>query len=186
MDKLPAPDQVIEIDLPTVAKQGIYFTILPLLILLPLHFFLKGGFYFSFSLMAGLLLFGGYILLVILHEFFHLFGFRVFANVPWKRMRVGVDLKLGIAYATTDKLMTNRAIRKALLLPFWMTGIIPAIVGLYIGSGILILLAAFLIGGAAGDFAMYNALKKLPDDWLIKDDPKLPRLYVFNPRSIPK
>lgn len=186
MDKLPTPDQVIEIDLQAVAKEGIYFSILPLLILLPIHFFLKGGLYFSFSLTSGLLLVGGYILLIVLHEFFHLFGFRVFANVPWKRMKVGVDLKLGIAYATTDKLMTNRAIRKALLLPFWMTGILPAIIGLYMGSGILIILAASLIGGAAGDFAMYKALKKLPNDWLIKDDPQLPRLYVFNPISIHK
>ena len=52
-------------------------------------------------------------------------------------MIVGVNLKMGIAYATTDQLMTNRAIRKALLLPFWMTGIVPAIIGLYIGSGLL-------------------------------------------------
>ena len=184
MDKLPPPDQVIEIDLPTVAKQGIYFTILPLFILLPIHFLLKGGLYFNFSWTANLLLFVGYILLIVLHEFFHLFGFRVFADVPWKRMKVGINLKLGIAYATTDKLMTNRAIRRALLLPFWMTGILPAIIGLYMDSGIMIILAAFLIGGAAGDFAMYKALKKLPDDWLIKDDPQLPRLYVFNPTSI--
>ena len=108
------------------------------------------------------------------------------ANVPWKRMKVGIDLKQGIAYATTDKLMTNRAIRKALLLPFWMTGILPALIGLYAGSGILIVLAASLIGGAAGDFAMYKELRKLPDDWLIKDDPQLPRLYVFNPSTLYK
>ena len=99
-------------------------------------------------------------------------------------MKVGVNLKLGIAYATTDKLMTNRAIRKALLLPFWLSGILPAIIGLYIGSGVLIVLAALLIGGAAGDFAMYKQLKQLPDDWLIKDDPALPRLYVFSPERI--
>ena len=183
MDKLSTPDQVIELDLPRVAKQSIYFTILPLIILLPLHFWLKGGMYFSFTFFSIILLTGGYILLVILHEFFHLFGFRVFANVPWKRMKVGVNLKQGIAYATTDKLMTNRAIRKALLLPFWMTGILPALIGLYINSGMLIVLASCLIGGAAGDFAMYKELKKSPDHWLIKDDPKLPRLYVFNPTT---
>lgn len=186
MHELPTPNQVIEIDLPTVAKQSIYFTILSLVVLLPLHFILKGGIYFTFTLSVSLLLFGGYILLVILHEFFHLFGFRLFANVPWRRMKVGVDLKLGIAYATTDKLMTNRAIRKAILLPFWLTGILPAIIGLYIDSGILIVLSSCLIGGAAGDFAMYKELKKLPDDWLIKDDPQLPRLYVFNPTAIHK
>ncbi len=99
-------------------------------------------------------------------------------------MKVGVNLKLGIAYATTDKPMTNRAIRKALLLPFWLTGILPAIIGLYIGSGVLIILSALLIGGAVGDFAMYKELKKLPDDWLIKDDPELPRLYVYAPGRI--
>ena len=99
-------------------------------------------------------------------------------------MKVGVNLKLGIAYATTDKLMTNRAIRKALLLPFWMTGIVPALIGLYIGSGVLIVLSALLIGGAVGDFAMYKELKKLPDDWLIKDDPQLPRLYVYSTKVI--
>lgn len=99
-------------------------------------------------------------------------------------MKVGIDLKLGIAYATTDKLMTNRSIRKALLLPFWMTGILPAIIGLYIGNGVLIILSAFLIGGAAGDFVMYLALKELPDDWLIKDDPKLPRLYAYKPERL--
>ena len=124
--------------------------------------------------------------LIVLHEFFHLLGFRLFAHVPWKRMVVGVNLKLGIAYATTDQLMSNAAIRKALLLPFWMTGIVPALVGLHFGSGVVIVLSALLIGGAVGDFAMYKELKKLPDDWLIKDDPKLPRLYVYQPDRMKK
>jgi len=88
---------------------------------------------------------------------------------------------MGIAYATTDQLMTNRAIRKALLLPFWTTGILPAFIGLYIGSGLLVSLSALLIGGAAGDFAMYKELKELPDDWVVKDDPELPKLYVYSP-----
>lgn len=178
------PTAVIEIDLPIVAKQSLYLTGFSILSLLTIHFFLVGGIYFTFSFTAILLLIAGYILLVILHEFFHLFGFRVFANVPWKRMKVGVNLKFGIAYATTDKLMTNKAIRKALLLPFWATGIVPAVIGLYIDSSVLIILAALLIGGAAGDFAMYKALKKHPDDWLIKDDPELPRLYVYSPDQV--
>jgi len=184
IDKLPAPDKVIEIDLPTVAKSGLYFTLLPLAILLAIHFILEDGLYFNLTFFTLLWLFGGYILLIVLHEFFHLFGFRVFANVPWKRMKVGINIKLGIAYATTDKLMTNRSIRKALLLPFWLTGILPAIIGLYIGSGVLIVLSALLIGGAAGDFAMYKQLKKLPDNWLIKDDPELPKLYVYAPEQV--
>lgn len=186
MSDFPKPDEVVEIDLPKVAKHGLYITAFSLILLLAIHFILERSIYFFTDIISILLFIVGYVLLIVLHEFFHLLGFRVFAQVPWKRMVVGVNLKLGIAYATTDKLMSNKAIRKALLLPFWMTGIIPAVIGLYQGELVLIVLAAFLIGGAAGDFEMYRKLKKLPDDWLIKDDPKLPKLYVFAPERIEK
>ena len=186
MNEFPEPDKVIDIDLPKVAKKGLYVTGLALAMLLVIHFILEKEIYFRLTFVSVLLFIVGYVLLIVLHEFFHLLGFRLFAQVPWKRMVVGVNLKLGIAYATTDKLMSNAAIRKALLLPFWMTGILPALIGLYLGSGVVVVLSALLIGGAVGDFAMYKELKKLPDDWLIKDDPKLPRLYVFQPDRIKK
>jgi len=86
---------------------------------------------------------------------------------------------MGVAYATADQLMDNKGIRKALLLPFWMTGVLPAVLALYFNDGVLLLLGAMLIGGAAGDFAMYKELKKFPDDALVKDDPELPKLYVY-------
>lgn len=183
MNGLPEPDKIVDVDLSTIAKKGVILTAIPLVILLLIHFIIE-GFYFHLTGYTFLFFIGGYVVLIVVHEFFHLLGFRIFANVPWKRMKVGIDLKAGIAYATTDKLMTNRAIRKALLLPFWLTGILPALIGLYMGSGVLVVLSALLIGGAVGDFAMYNQLKKLPDDWLIKDDPELPRLYVYSPERI--
>jgi len=177
----PEPDKVIEIDLPKVAKSSLILTGAALLILWILKVGMEGSLTSSFSWWTIVFFIIGYILLIILHELFHLLGFRLFGGVPWRKMVVGVNLKLGIAYATTNQLMTNRAIRKALLLPFWMTGILPAIIGLYMGSGLLISLSALLIGGAAGDFAMFKELKELPDDWVVKDDPELPKLYVYSP-----
>ncbi|MBB4826956.1 hypothetical protein HNO89_004247 [Sporosarcina luteola] len=184
MSQLPEPDRIIEIDLPKVAKSGMVWTIISFILLLAILVVLKGEFEFTFSFRDLLLFVGGYTALIILHEAFHLLGFRLFGGVPWKRMVVGMNLKLGIAYATTDKPMTNSAIRKALLLPFWTTGIIPGLLGLYMESGILVGLAAFLIGGAAGDFTMYKELRKFPDDWLVKDDPERPKLYLFQPGRI--
>ena len=35
----------------------------------------------------------------------------------------------------------------------------------------LVILGAWLIAGAAGDFAMYKELRNFPNDVLIKDDP---------------
>ncbi|KAA0948834.1 DUF3267 domain-containing protein [Sporosarcina sp. ANT_H38] len=181
MNEFPKPDKIIEIDLPKVAKNSLTLTLSALLLLWILKIIIERSFSLSLSLWTVVFFIAGYILLIILHELFHLVGFRVFGGVPWRKMIVGVNLKMGIAYATTDQLMTNHAIRKALLLPFWTTGILPAFIGLYIGSGLLVSLSALLVGGAAGDFAMYKELKELPGDWVVKDDPQLPKLYVYSP-----
>lgn len=184
MRELPNPIHTINIDVPTVAKQGLYITGLSLIVLIPIHLFLNQPFKVTFSLSSFFLFLIGYIVLIVLHEFFHLLGFRVFANIPWRKMKVGMDLKQGIAYATTDQLMANKSIQKAILLPFWTTGILPAMIALYLGSGVLLVLSAFLIGGAAGDFSMYRQLKQYPGDWVVQDDPKLPRLYLYNPDQL--
>ena len=183
MTEFPVPDKVIEIDLPRVAKSSLTISAVAFLLLWILKDVIERDFLFPLSLWTVVFFILGYIVLIILHELFHLLGFRIYGGVPWKKMIVGVNLKMGIAYATTNELLTNRAIRKALLLPFWMTGILPAFVGLYIGSGLLVSLSALLIGGAAGDFAMYKELKELPDEWVVRDDPELPKLYVYAPEK---
>ena len=170
---------IIELNLQKIAKQSLWLTFLPLIALLIIRGLLQGELSLSFSLWYFVYALVGYILLIVIHEFFHLLGFRIFCNVPWKNMTYGVNLKMGVAYATADQLMDNKGIRKALLLPFWMTGVLPAIMALYFNDGVLLLLSAMLIGGAAGDFAMYKELKKFPDDAMVKDDPELPKLYVY-------
>ncbi len=186
LSRLPEPNEVIAIDLPKVAKNSLLITIASLFLLWALHIAIVQKFSIAITLWSAVLLIVGYIILIVLHELFHLLGFRLFGGVPWKKMIVGVNLKLGVAYATTDQLMTNQAIRRALLLPFWITGVVPAIIGLATGNGLLINLAALLIGGAAGDFAMYKELRKLPGDWLVKDDPELPQLYVYAADTLDK
>lgn len=170
---------IVELDLKKIAIQSLWLTILPLIGLLIIRGALQGGLFLSFSLWYFAYALIGYIILIVVHEFFHLLGFRIFCNVPWKNMAYGVNLKMGVAYATADQLMDNKGIRKALMLPFWMTGVLPAVVGLYLNDGVLLFLGASLIGGAAGDIAMYKELKKYPDDALVKDDPELPKLYIY-------
>lgn len=171
---------IVELNLQKVAVQSIWLTFVPLVLLFFIRLFLEGGdWQFTFKFWYVLYGIFGYIILIVLHEFFHLLGFWLFCKVPWKNMDYGVNLKMGIAYATADQLMDNKGIRKALLLPFWMTGIVPAILALYFSDGVLLTLSAFLIGGAAGDFAMYKELKKFPDDAMVKDDPELPKLYIY-------
>ncbi len=136
--------------------------------------------HFNLSLINLVLFISGYIVLIVLHELSHLIGFVLFGKVPWSSLNYGVNLKLGIAYATTHEHLRNKAMKRVLLLPFWTTGVLPTVIGLWMNHSLLVLLGAFLIAGAVGDFAMYKELRKVSNNAFIKDDPEHPKLYVYD------
>ncbi|MEI4771019.1 DUF3267 domain-containing protein [Psychrobacillus sp. FJAT-51614] len=171
---------IINIDLKKVAWSSLFITVFLSILGLFIYSWLYDGFNINFSIIDLLVFFLGYAFLIILHECFHLIGFWFFGKAPWSSMDYGVNLKMGIAYATSNLSLTNSAMKKALLLPFWMTGVLPMILGYSLESPGLVLLGAWLIAGAAGDFAMYKELIKYPSNMLIKDDPVEPKLYVLN------
>ncbi|WP_141904588.1 DUF3267 domain-containing protein [Lysinibacillus sp. Y5S-8] len=174
---------VIELDLKKLMIDNFVITSGLVILFTAIQYICFKDFHFSFwNMVGGTALFVVlYIIFIILHEVFHLIGFMFFGKVPFKALKYGINLELGIAYATTEQPLFNHAMKKALLLPFWTTGILPTIVGFYLNSTVLILIGAFLIAGAVGDFAMYKELRKYPRDALIRDDPKLPKLYVYLP-----
>jgi len=179
MENEHVPSRVIELNLTKVAWMSIVITVISACLLLGIYATWNNGMDLTITLIGFFLFIIGYIFLIILHEFFHLLGFRLFGAVKWKEMAYGVDLKMGIAYATTNKPIRNRGMKLALLLPFWMTGVVPAIIGFGIVSPGLILLSALLIGGAAVDFAMYKELRNVSNDAWIQDDAQKPKLYVY-------
>lgn len=71
-------------------------------------------FQFSFwgTFSASILFVVLYIVLIILHETSHLIGFMLFGGVPFKSLKYGVNLELGVAYATTDQPLPNHAMKK--------------------------------------------------------------------------
>ncbi len=174
---------IINLDMKKIAKMNIWLTLGLSVAFLIINGLIHKHFLFSISIWDIPLFIIFYIVLIALHEVFHLIGFMIFGKARFKELEYGVNLKLGVAYATTTKPLTNKAMKKSLLLPFWTTGVIPAIIGFTLQSNMLVLLGAFLIAGALGDFYMYKALRKFPNTSLIKDDPELPRLYVYEERS---
>lgn len=174
---------IINLDMKKIAKMNIWLTLGLSIGFLILNGIIHKHFLVSISIWDVPLFIIFYIALIALHEIFHLIGFMIFGKAGFKQLEYGVNLKLGVAYATTTKPLTNKAMKKSLLLPFWTTGVIPTIIGFALQSNMLLLLGAFLIAGALGDFYMYTELRKFPDTSLIKDDPELPRLYVYEERS---
>ncbi len=179
MNRIDSPIKTIELDLQNIAWQSLTLTVLLSIILLTLKSIIHQELSFSISWFHLIFFIIGYIILIFLHEVSHLIGFVIFGRVPWRSLEYGLNLKLGIAYATTNELVQNRSMKQVLLLPFWLTGVLPTIIGLMINHSILVLLGAWLIAGAVGDFAMYKELRKVSDDAWIKDDPELPKLYVY-------
>ncbi len=163
-----------------IAPKALWFNVvLVVLFALTYHFF-NEPLSFRFSLSATLLFVIGYFVLIVVHELFHLIGFVLFGKVLISSLNYGVNLKMGIAYATTNQPVQNHAMRKVLLLPFWITAFIPTVIGFWIDSQVLVLLGAMLTAGAFGDFIMYAELRKEKNAAWIIDDPSLPRLHVYS------
>lgn len=174
---------VIELDMKKLAKSNLIWSIVLSILFIVFNMLIHKEFKFHFTflncIIYTILFFIGYIILIVLHEGFHLLGFLLFGKAKMKDLDYGLNLKLGVAYATTKKPLLNKEMRKVLLLPFWTTGVIPTVIGFIIGSNLIVLLGAWLIAGAIGDFYMYKELKKYPNEVLVKDDPKLPVLHVY-------
>lgn len=174
------PDHTITFNIKKIHIQAVIITVAAIIIgaALMAFFHLESEFDISFwNFCLWVILYTG---LIILHEVCHLIGFMIWGKCKKSDLVYGINRELGIAYAGTKKVIVNKAMKKALLLPFWMTGMLPFIIGLCLNSPVLMIAAAFLIGGAAGDFSMYNQLRKIKKEAFIIDDLNEPKLYVYN------
>lgn len=176
------PVRIIELDLEKLAPKLLWANLLLLAAFAAAYHFFGQPLSFGFSWSGIAFFIFGYIILIILHEIFHLIGFVLFGKVALSSLNYGVNLKMGIAYATTSTPVQNKAMRKVLLLPFWTTAVLPTIMGFWFDSQTTVLLGAMLAAGAIGDFIMYKELRQEKDDTWILDDPALPRLHIYNER----
>ncbi|PSL40010.1 putative zincin peptidase [Planomicrobium soli] len=180
------PDRIIELKMEEIAPKFLWINVLLLILFAAAyHLFVEPlTFRFSFSGIAFFII--GYLVLIVLHELFHLIGFVLFGKVPISSLNYGVDLKLGIAFATSSTPVQNKAMRKVLLLPFWTTAILPTLAGFWLENQVLVLLGAMLAAGALGDFWMYRELLKERKDAWVLDDPVFPRLNIYEKYPIEK
>jgi hypothetical protein len=180
------PDRIIELKLEEIAPKFLWINVGLLVLFAAVFHFFAEPLSFRFSWPGIFFFIAGYLVLIVLHELFHLIGFVLFGKVAISSLDYGVDLKLGVAYATTNTPLKNTAMRKALLLPFWTTAVLPTIAGFWLGSQVLVLLGAMLAAGALGDFWMYRELLKERKDAWVLDDPALPRLNIYESYPIEK
>ena len=181
--KVDGNPKIVDVDIKTMTVGCIVLTIALSILFVILNSVLHGRYEVTFTFWDILIFFICYLLLVIAHELFHLIGFIVFGKAKWSDIDYGFNLKLGVAYAHTSKILPNHAMKKAVLLPFWTTGVLPTAIGFMMDNFLILLLGAFLIAGAFGDMMMYKELRKLPNDAMVKDHPTLPVLYIYDSKK---
>lgn len=174
------PSHIIELKMEEIAPKALWFNAVVLVAFAAAYHFFNEPLVFRFSLSAILFFVIGYVVLIVVHEASHLIGFVLFGKVPVSSLNYGLNLNMGIAYATTSRPVQNHAMRKVMLLPFWTTAFFPTVLGFWFDSQVLVLLGAMLTAGAFGDFVMYRELRKEKNAAWIIDDPSLPRLHVYD------
>lgn len=127
-----------------------------------------------------LILIAIYIVLLILHELIHGFGFIVFCKAKRSDISFGVKLSKGYAYCSNKKPMTRNGYRLAIILPMIITGLIPAIIcAIFFDVKWVILFAAAFSGGS-GDIAMFISTLQYSKDKMFLDHPSAPAYYVYH------
>lgn len=121
-DKKPV---VIELNMKKIARDNLILTIILIVLLVGLNALIHQRFTGEFTLFDVFNFFVAYIVLIILHEAFHLIGFMLFGGVPYKELDYGINLKLGVAYATTKKPLTNADMKKHYYFHFGLQVLYP-------------------------------------------------------------
>lgn len=174
-----------EIDIIALAKPMLNYTFILTALVFVIHIFVNDLPIFTVSdFIFGILLFIiYYFCLIFLHEVSHLIGFLLFTSSTLSSLSIGINLKKQIAYATTTEFMTIKGARKSIMLPFWLTGILPLIAGIYFDHLPLTLVSASLLVGAIADIKMDRKLKTLDKDLYILDDATNPKFHIYRKKE---
>ncbi|WP_257958716.1 DUF3267 domain-containing protein [Bacillus sp. V3-13] len=179
MNQTENPGKVVTFSIPVVMVASLLLSIVMIIMTAILHSAFHGTANFTVNTLGFILFFVCFMVLVIVHEFFHMIGFHFAGKVPWNEIAYGVDFKKGIAYAHSKQMITVKAMKIALWLPFLVTGLLPFVIGVMLDEVFLTLLGAFLIGGCTGDFAFIFKIRKYSSNTLVKDHPTEPQFTVY-------
>ena len=184
MDKLEVKGRKVSID---IVKANIFacmiLVVSTIILLVPFVFIWKdkkpiseliGG--MGEWIIAFLLMFVG----IVVHELIHGLTWACFAKSGWKSISFGVIWKLLTPYCHCDEPMRIRGYITGAMMPFFILGIIPAVVALFIGSLPMLAWGIFFIAAAAGDIWMTWLLTKEDPNNMVLDHPSEAGFYIID------
>lgn len=116
---------------------------------------------------------------IVLHELIHGITWAYVSKKGWKSISFGVQWKMLTPYCHCDEPMDVRSYRIGAMMPMFVLGILPFIIGLAIQSGLLYCYGVFFIVAAAGDILIFWKIRKEPRCNLVLDHPTEAGCYIF-------
>lgn len=129
----------------------------------------------------GLIL--GFIVLIVGHELVHAIGWKFTSGLPWGRFSFGVLWRVLAPYCHAKDPMALTPYRIGAVLPLFVTGILPWLVGLIQADATLTIVGALLISGAIGDIYVLWVLRDLSTRALVQDHPSRAGCIAYLPIS---
>jgi hypothetical protein len=105
------------------------------------------------------------------HELLHAFGWKVFGRQPWSAIHFGIFWKVITPYTHLKTPIDVNAYRIGGALPGLMTGLLPYLVGLWLGNAACLWLGIIMSAAACGDLLVLWLLRRLPAGTLVQDHP---------------
>lgn len=118
-----------------------------------------------FELIAAVVIF---IVSIVLHELLHGLGYYL-GGATWSQIKYGV--KQLTPYAHCEIPLSLNAYRLAVILPGFILGVMPAVVGILSGSGVLTLYGTIMTAAALGDALILWLLRDAPPAAKVQDHP---------------
>ncbi|MDD3190033.1 MAG: DUF3267 domain-containing protein [Fermentimonas sp.] len=166
------------IDIYKASKLAVILFIVSLILFgLPFYFIWQPETVFSwYSILIFTMLF---IVGIVLHELIHGLFFGLFAEGGFRSIRFGVLWEYLTPYCHCNEPLKLRHYMIGAVMPAILIGIIPAIVSLFNGSLMLLVLGVIFISAAAGDFMVMWILRKENMESYIEDHPSEPGCFIY-------
>ncbi|MDR2474615.1 MAG: DUF3267 domain-containing protein [Bacteroidales bacterium] len=135
------------------------------------EFFDASAFIYVVVLLAG----------IVLHELIHGCCWALFVKNGFKSIQFGVLWKMLTPYCHCKEPLPLMPYVFGLIMPAVVLGFVPAIVSVCIGSRGLLILGGLFTVAAAGDFLIFNLLRRESRACWVEDHPSEVGCYVYRP-----
>lgn len=120
---------------------------------------------------------------IAVHELIHGFFFGLFAKNGFKSIRFGVMWQMLTPYCHCKEPLKIKHYFLGALMPALLLGIIPGVISLFNGNGLMLLFGILFTGAAAGDFMVVWMLRKEHPETYVQDHPSEAGCFVYRKSS---